>query len=135
VVYNCNPSTQEGDPIPKKKGWSARCWWLNPIILVTPSYSGGRNQEDHGSKPAWPYLKKTLHKKGLVEWLNVQALSSSPGTTKIKKIKKRVGRLQFSGRACLARPRPWVPFHKQVNLFFITKSPNNHNFNLLTCNY
>jgi hypothetical protein len=33
-----------------------------------PTYSGGRDQEDHGSKPAWansstrPYLKKTLHK-------------------------------------------------------------------------
>jgi hypothetical protein len=32
-----------------------------------PSYSGGRDQEDRGSKPAWvnssrgPYLKKTLH--------------------------------------------------------------------------
>jgi hypothetical protein len=34
-----------------------------------PSYSGGRNQEDCGLKPAQansftrPYLKKTLHKK------------------------------------------------------------------------
>jgi hypothetical protein len=29
-----------------------------------PSYSGSRDQEDHGSKPAWtrPYLEKTLHK-------------------------------------------------------------------------
>jgi hypothetical protein len=33
-----------------------------------PSYSGGRDQEDHGSKPALanssarPYLEKTLHK-------------------------------------------------------------------------
>jgi hypothetical protein len=42
-----------------------------------PSYSGGRDQEDHGLKPAWanssvrPYLEKTLHKKGLVEWLKV----------------------------------------------------------------
>jgi hypothetical protein len=41
------------------------------------SYSGGRDQEDCGSKPAWanswqdPILKKTLHKKGLVEWLKV----------------------------------------------------------------
>jgi hypothetical protein len=40
-----------------------------------PSYSGGRDQEDWGSKPAWansfttPYLKKTLLKQGLVEWL------------------------------------------------------------------
>jgi hypothetical protein len=41
------------------------------------SYSGGRDQEDHSSKPAWenssrdPILKKTHHKKGLVEWFKV----------------------------------------------------------------
>jgi hypothetical protein len=40
-----------------------------------PSYSGGRNQEDCGSKPAQGkeymrlYLEKTHHKKVLVEWL------------------------------------------------------------------
>jgi hypothetical protein len=42
-----------------------------------PSYSGGRDQEDCGSKPAWensskdPISKKpfTKKKKGLVEWL------------------------------------------------------------------
>jgi hypothetical protein len=28
------------------------------------------------------YLEKTLHKKGLVEWLKVQALSSNPRTGK-----------------------------------------------------
>jgi hypothetical protein len=32
-----------------------------------------------------PYLEKAHHKKGLVEWLKVKALSSSPSTTKIKK--------------------------------------------------
>jgi hypothetical protein len=38
-----------------------------------PSYSGGKDQEDLGSKPAQanssrdPILKKTHHKKGLVE--------------------------------------------------------------------
>jgi hypothetical protein len=38
-----------------------------------PSYSGGRDQEDRGSKPAQanssvtPYLKNKPHKKGLVE--------------------------------------------------------------------
>jgi hypothetical protein len=31
------------------------------------------------------YLKKTLHKKRLVEWLKVQALSSNPTTAKKKK--------------------------------------------------
>jgi hypothetical protein len=40
-----------------------------------PSYSEGRDQEDHGSKPVLgkqfsrPYLKKVHHKKGLLEWL------------------------------------------------------------------
>jgi hypothetical protein len=55
-----------------------------------PSYSGGRDQEDRGLKPVWvnsstrPYLKKTLHKKiGLVEWVKVKALSSSPSTAKL----------------------------------------------------
>jgi hypothetical protein len=36
-----------------------------------------------------PYLeKKSITKKGLVEWLKVKALTSSPSTT--KKIKKKV---------------------------------------------
>jgi hypothetical protein len=35
------------------------------------------------------YLKKTYHKKGLVEWLNVKALSSSPSTAKKKKDTKK----------------------------------------------
>jgi hypothetical protein len=49
-----------------------------------PSYSGGRDQKDCGSKPAQAnssvraYLEETHHKKGLVEWLKVQALSSIP---------------------------------------------------------
>jgi hypothetical protein len=44
-----------------------------------PSYSGGRDQEDQGSKPAQgnsscdPILKKPFTKKGLVEWLKVKA--------------------------------------------------------------
>jgi hypothetical protein len=32
-----------------------------------------------------PHLEKTLHKKGLVEWLKIQALCSSPSTAKKKK--------------------------------------------------
>jgi hypothetical protein len=59
-----------------------------------PSYSGGRDQEGHGSKPAWanssqdPILEKTFHKKGLVEWLKVRVLSLSPSITKKKKKKR-----------------------------------------------
>jgi hypothetical protein len=70
-----------------------RCagWWLN---AYNPSYSGGRDQEDHGSKPAQanssvsPCLEKPFTKIGLVEWLKVKALSSSPSTSKKKKIAK-----------------------------------------------
>jgi hypothetical protein len=66
-----------------------------------PGYSGGREQEDRGSKPApensstIPYLKNPFTKIGLVEWLKVKALSSSPSTAKktnpqyCKKNKKR----------------------------------------------
>jgi hypothetical protein len=52
------------------------------------SYSGGRAQEDRGWKPARanssrdPILKKTFTKIGLVEWLKVKALTSSPSTAK-----------------------------------------------------
>jgi hypothetical protein len=58
--------------------------------VCNPSYSGGRDQEDDGLKPdqanssTRPYLKKTFTKIGLVEWLKVKALSSSPSTTKKK---------------------------------------------------
>jgi hypothetical protein len=47
--------------------------WVSVAYTCNPSYSGGRNQKDHGSKPVWarPYLIKTLHKKELVEWLKV----------------------------------------------------------------
>jgi hypothetical protein len=53
------------------------------------SYSGGRDQGDRGSKPAWVnssrdnVLKKPFTKKGLVEWLKVKGLSTG-------KKKKRV---------------------------------------------
>jgi hypothetical protein len=57
-----------------------------------PSNSGGRDQEDCGSKPAQanssgdPILKKLfIKKKGLLEWLKVWALSSSPSTELKKK--------------------------------------------------
>jgi hypothetical protein len=50
-----------------------------------PSYSKGRDHEDHGLKPAWAnsletLLKRPFTKIGLVEWLKVKALSSSPST-------------------------------------------------------
>jgi hypothetical protein len=76
-----------------------------------PSYSGGRDQEDRGLKPGWAnsskdYLKKTHHKTkkkkkkpitkiGLVEWLKVKALLSSPSTAKKKKKKKKKTRMDW----------------------------------------
>jgi hypothetical protein len=58
-----------------------------------PSYSEGRDQEDHGSKPApgkqfrRPYLKKPHHIKGLAEWLmrtsKLETLSSNPTASKL----------------------------------------------------
>jgi hypothetical protein len=56
-----------------------------------PSYSGGRDQEDLSSKPTRvnssmsPCLKKPFTKIGLVEWIKVKTLSSSPSTAKKKK--------------------------------------------------
>jgi hypothetical protein len=53
-----------------------------------PSFSEGKDQEDHSLKPAPlnslqnPISKKTQHKKGLLEWFKVQALSLSPSTKK-----------------------------------------------------
>jgi hypothetical protein len=74
-----------------------------------PSYSGGRDQEDCSLKPAqanssWsPYLKKPFTKIGLVEWLKVKALSSSPSTKKkYTKGLKSTYRLQHSGSGRLS---------------------------------
>jgi hypothetical protein len=56
-----------------------------------PSYLGCRDPEDCGSKLSRannlqdPISKKTHHKKGLVEWLKVQALSSKSQYFKKKK--------------------------------------------------
>jgi hypothetical protein len=73
--------------------------------ICNPSYAGGRDQEDHGSKPAWanssqdPILKKTITKKeGLVEWLKVKVLSSNPSTTKNKIFKKGKSRCESRGQ-------------------------------------
>jgi hypothetical protein len=68
------------------------------------SFSGGRNQEDQGLKPAQENSlqdpiskKKKTHKIGLVGWFKLKALSSSPSTTKKKKrIVKTVAEPVFS---------------------------------------
>jgi hypothetical protein len=60
-----------------------------PVALAcNPSYLGGRNQEDQGSKPSWanssrdPISKEPSQKIGLVEWLKVKTPSSNLSTTK-----------------------------------------------------
>jgi hypothetical protein len=45
---------------------------------------GSRFEASPARQFARPYLKKKNHKKGLVEWLKVQALSSNPSTEKKK---------------------------------------------------
>jgi hypothetical protein len=65
-----------------------------------PSYSGGRAQEDHGSKPAQansscdPISKKPVTKIELVEWFKVKVLSSNPSTPpkKIQTLRIREGK-------------------------------------------
>jgi hypothetical protein len=69
--------------------------WVLVAHVFNPSYLGGRDKEDHSSKPAWansaaiPYLKKPFTKIGLVEWLKVKALSSSPSSAKKTKANKK----------------------------------------------
>jgi hypothetical protein len=73
-----------------------------------PSYSGGRDQEDCGSKPSLanssrdPTLKNTSQKKkkiGLMEWLKVKALNPSPSTA--KKEKKKNVNMHFTFPICV----------------------------------
>jgi hypothetical protein len=76
-----------------------------------PSYSGGRDQENFGSKPARensfkrPYLEKPFTKIGLMEWLKVKALSSSPSTTRKKKSTHYKKGLAHSYNPCYLRGR------------------------------
>jgi hypothetical protein len=68
-----------------KKLWPARCWWLIPVILTTQEAEIRRIKG--GSQPGQIvrlYLEKIHHKKGLVQWLNMWALSSNPSAQKKK---------------------------------------------------
>jgi hypothetical protein len=79
VTHICNPSTQEaeaersqvqGQPKLYRELVKNQNSWALLAHACNPSYSGGRDQEDQGSKPAWanslgdPILKKTITKKG-----------------------------------------------------------------------
>jgi hypothetical protein len=64
--------------------------------VCNPSYSAGRDQEDHDSMPAQgncsqdPILEKNITKIGLMEWLKVKAPSSNPNTERKTKTKKSI---------------------------------------------
>jgi hypothetical protein len=70
--------------------------WAPVVHACNPNYSGSRDQEDQGSKPAQanssvrprPYLETPFTKTGLVEWLKVKALGSNTSTTKTKQQQK-----------------------------------------------
>jgi hypothetical protein len=70
---------------------SARSRWLTPVILATQEAEIRRIVIE--AKPGkivhkTVTRKKKIHRKGLVEWLKVQALSSNPSTAKKKQTKK-----------------------------------------------
>jgi hypothetical protein len=60
------------------------------VHTCNPSYSGGKDQEDHGSKPVRakkvynPLSQKPFTKIEMVEWLKEKPLSSNPSTGKKK---------------------------------------------------
>jgi hypothetical protein len=60
--------------------------WLTPAILATQEAEIRKIvvQSQSGQIVHKTLSRKTLHKKGLVEWLEVKALSSSPSTKKKK---------------------------------------------------
>jgi hypothetical protein len=70
-----------------KRVKKVRCRWLTPIILATQEAEIRRisDQSQRGQTVHETLSQKTLHKKGLVEWLKVKALSSSPSTQKNEK--------------------------------------------------
>jgi hypothetical protein len=64
----------------------AGCQWLTTAIRRQSS-GGSQFEASPGSSSGRPYREKTLHKKVLVEWLKLKALSSSSRTTKQNKTK------------------------------------------------
>jgi hypothetical protein len=67
-------------------------WWLTPVILATQEAEIRRIAVRSQASQIVPKTlsQKYLTQKGLVEWLMVWALCSSPGTTKKKKKEKKL---------------------------------------------
>jgi hypothetical protein len=82
-----------------------------------PSYSGGRDQEDHHSKPTRanssqdPISKKTFTRKGLVKCLKVKVLSSNPKKETKKQTKKLFSFLDVGEYGCLVHDRILISVH------------------------
>jgi hypothetical protein len=79
-----------GKPKPEsfiKKWFVAGHWWLTPVILAPQEAQIRRItvQTQLGQTVPETHLEKLFIKIGLVEWLKVKALSSSPSTVKKKK--------------------------------------------------
>jgi hypothetical protein len=73
-----------------KENVTTGCWWLTPPILATQEAEIRRILVQ---SPPRQIVHETLFQKypsqqGLVEWLKVKTLSSSPSTAKTKERKK-----------------------------------------------
>jgi hypothetical protein len=76
--------------VDKRGNKIAWCWWLTPVILPTQEAEIRRIKvkSQPGQTVCQTLSLKTLSQKiGVVEWLQVKALSSSPSTTNKKKQK------------------------------------------------
>jgi hypothetical protein len=63
------------------KNTAAGCWWLTPVILATQEAEIRRivvRSQPWANSSQDPISKNPNTKKGLVEWLKVKVLSSSP---------------------------------------------------------
>jgi hypothetical protein len=80
-------------PKEKKKKGRKENFWVQEAHIYHCSYSGGRDQEDWGLKPAWANSSQDSISK---KQLKVEALSSNPSIAKKKKKKKKEKKMQIS---------------------------------------